>query len=129
MGKINSTCIVGNSGQGGFITYKIRKTIDGVAKFKKAPAGYNTPLFLTVQVSPRPGRGRPGDTDPRVNQAVQDGLLRLIPSFTFKGPRAKMFVILNTLKETYERMTIGGTQAWWDCRNIPTSIPENVSII
>ena len=126
---MNTTCIIENSGQGGFITYKIRDTIAGISKFKKVPAGYNTPLFLTVQVSPRQGRGRPGDTDPRVNEAVQKGLLELIPQIVLKVNRAKVYVIVNALKEIYERMKIGGTQAWWDSRNITNSIPENVSII
>lgn len=82
-----------------------------------------------MQVSPRQGRGRPGDTDPRVNEAIQNGLLELLPTIVLKVNRAKVFVIINALKEVYKRMRIGGTQAWWDSRNIPNSIPENVSII
>ena len=38
-------------------------------------------------------------------------------------------MIVNTLKEIYKRMRIGGTQAWWDSRNIINSIPENVSMV
>lgn len=41
----------------------------------------------------------------------------------FKANRAKVFVIVNALKENYKRMRIGGTQAWWDSRNIANSIP------
>ena len=126
---MNSSCLIDNFGRGGFITYKIKTTIAGITKYKKVPAGYNTPLFLTVQVSPRQGRGRPGDTDPRVNEAVQNGLLETIPQITLKVNRAKVFVIVNALKEVYKRMRIGGTQAWWDSRNITNTIPENVSII
>ena len=126
---MNRTCIIGSSGQGGFITYKIRDTIAGISNFKKVPAGYNTPLFLTVQVSPKQGRARPGDTAPRVNQAVQEGLLELVPQLSFKATRAKVFVFVNALKEIYERMRIGGTQAWWDSRNIVDSIPQNVRTI
>ena len=124
---MNTSCIIDNFGRGGFITYKLKNTISGISKYKKVPAGYNTPLFLTVQVSPRQGRGRPGDTDPRVNEAVQNGLLETIPQITFKVNRAKVFVIINALKEIYKRMRIGGTQAWWDSRNIADTIPENVS--
>lgn len=126
VGKVNTSCIIGNSGQGGFITYKLENTIAGITKYKKVPAGYNTPLFLTVQVSQRQGRGRPGDTDPRVNLAVQNGLLVKLPQITLKVNRAKVFVVVNALKEVYKRMRIGGTQAWWDSRNITNSIPENV---
>lgn len=46
--KVNTSCIFDNSGQGGFITYKLKNTIAGISKFKKVPAGYDTPLFLTV---------------------------------------------------------------------------------
>ena len=111
------------------LSHRTKDTIAGISKYKKVPAGYNTPLFLTVQVSPRQGRGRPGDTDPRVNEAVQNGLLEIIPQNTLKMNRAKAFVIVNALKETYKRMRIGGTQAWWDSRNITDTIPEKVSII
>ena len=128
MGKLNSTCITESSGQGGFITYKLRNTIAGISKFRKIPAGYNTPLFLTVQISQTQGSGRPGDTDPRVNQAVQGGLLEMIPQIALKVNRAKIFVIVNALKEIYKRMRIEGPQRWWDTRNITNSIPENVSI-
>ena len=127
--KVNSSCLIDNFGRGGFISYKLENTIIGISKYKKIPAGYNTPLFLTVQVSPRQGRGRPGDTDPRVNEAVQNGLLETIPQITLKINRAKVFVIVNALKEIYKRMRIGGTQAWWDSRNIIDTIPENVSNI
>ena len=126
---MNASCIIDNFGRGGFITYKLENTIAGISRYKKLPAGYNTPLFLTVQVSPRQGRGRPGDTDPRVNKAVQNGLLETLPQITLKVNRAKVFVIVNALREVYKRMRIGGTQAWWDSRNIPGSIPENVSTI
>ena len=126
---MNSSCLIDNFGRGGFITYKLKNTIIGITKYKKVPAGYNTPLFLTVQVSPRQGRGRPGDTDPRVNEAVQNGLFERIPQITLKVNRAKVFVIVNALKEVYKRMRIGGTQAWWDSRNITNTIPENVSTI
>ena len=126
MGKLNASCLIDNFGRGGFITYKLKDTIAGISKYRKVPAGYNTPLFLTVQVSPMQGRGRPGDTDPRVNEAVQNGLLETIPQIALKMNRAKVFVIVNALKEVYKRMRIGGTQAWWDSRNIANSIPENV---
>lgn len=126
---MNASCIIDNFGRGGFITYKLKTTIDGISKYNKLPAGYNTPLFLTVQVSPRQGRGKPGDTDPRVNEAVQNGLLETIQQITLKVNRAKVFVIVNALKEVYKRMRIGGNQAWWDSRDIPNSIPDNVSPI
>ena len=129
VGKVNTTCAMESSGLGGFITYKLGNTIAGISKFKKVPAGYNTPLFLTVQVSPRQGRARPGDTDPRVNQAVQNGLLEMIPQITLKVNRAKIFVIVNAFKEVYKRMRIEGPQRWWDARNVINSIPENVRII
>ena len=101
-----TTCIVGSSGQCGFITYKIRNTFDGISKVKKAPAGYNTPLFLTVHKAPRQGRERPGDTDPRVNEAVHKSLLDLIPQVVLKLNRAKIFAIVSALKEIYQRMRI-----------------------
>ena len=123
MGKVNGSCLIDNFGRGGFITYKLIDSIYGISKFKKVPAGYNAPLFLTLQVSPKRGRGRPGDTDPRVNEAVQNGLLETIPQITLKKNRAKVFVIVNALKEVYKRMRIGGTQAWWDSRNISNTIP------
>lgn len=126
---MNASCIIDNFGRGGFITYKLKNTIAGISTFKKVPAGYNTPLFLTIQVSRRQGRGRPGDTDPRVNEAVQIGLLELLPRITLKVNRAKVYVIVNALKEVYKRMRIGGSQAWWDSRNIPDAIPENVSVL
>ena len=124
---MNKTCIVENSGQGGFITYKLRHTIGGITKFKKVSAGYDTPLFLTVQVSPNRGRGRPGNTDPRVNEAVQEGLLEVIPQLTFKSTRERVYTVIYALKKVYERMRIGGAQAWWDNRNVIDSIPDNVS--
>ena len=120
---MNGSCLIDNFGRGGFITYKLANTISGIQKFKKVPAGYNTPLFLTVKVSPKPSRVRPGDTDPRINLAVQNGLLETIPRIELKVNRAKVFVMVNALKETYERMRIGGTQAWWDTRHITNSIP------
>ena len=125
---MNASCLIDNFGRGGFITYKLANTISGVEKFKKVPAGYNTPLFLTVQVSPKPSRGRPGDTDPRINLAVQNALLETIPRKVLKVNRAKVFVIVNALKEIYKRMRIGGSQAWWDSRHITNSIPGTYAL-
>ena len=71
-----------------------------------------------MQKAPRQGRGRPGDTDPPVNEAVHKGLLELIPQVELKVNRAKIFVIVSAFKEIYKRMRIGGTRAWWDSRNI-----------
>ena len=124
---MNGSCLIDNFGRGGFITYKLADTISGIQKYKKIPAGYNTPLFLTVQISPKPSRVRPGDTDPRINLAVQNGLLATIPTIVLKVNRAKVFVIVNALKEIYGRMRIGGSQAWWDSRHITNSIPGTYS--
>lgn len=99
VGKVKMGC---NSRQGGFITYKRKYTIAGITKYEKVPAGYRTPLFLTVQVSQKQGRRRPGDTVSRVNEAVQSGLLVTLPQIMLKVNRAKVFVVVNTLKEVYK---------------------------
>ena len=59
--------------------------------------------------------------------AVQNGLLETIPTIVLKVNRAKVFVIVNALKEIYGRMRIGGSQAWWDSRHITNSIPGTYS--
>ena len=151
---VNNTCIIDNFGRGGFITYHLDKTIRGIAKYKKLPAGYgahfnhfpqdsnaicylsvqrsnkipDAPLFLTVQVSPPSVmKTRPGNTDPRVNRAVQKGLYEVIPTVTLRSSKNKIIVLINALKETLPRMSIGGTQRWWDNSHVTASIPDNVN--
>ena len=64
----------------------------------------DAPLFLTVQIGGKRGRLRPGDTDPAVNKAIQDGLNDVIPTLTLLSSKRKVMVLINALKETYERM-------------------------
>lgn len=46
VGKVNASCIIDNFGPGGSVTYKLKNTIAGISKYKKAPAGYNTRPFF-----------------------------------------------------------------------------------
>lgn len=66
-------------------------------------------LLATIR---KRGRERPGHTKPRVNEAVQKGLLELIAQISLKLNCAKAYTIVNALKGTYKGMKIGGTQAW-----------------
>lgn len=73
------------------------------------------------------GRERSGHTEPRVNEAVQNSLLQLVPQISLKMNCAKVYNIVNALKEIYKEMKIRGTQAWRDYRNIINSVPETMS--
>ena len=126
---VNSSCVELNFGRGGFVTYHLGRTAIGMANLKKTrEGGYDAPLFLTVQVSPTGSRKRPGNTDPRINLALQDALNKMIPSQVAYGKR-KIAVIVNALKETIERMVPGGEQSWWDSAHITTQIPDNVNYV
>lgn len=70
----------------------------------------DAPLFLTIQVSPTGSRMRAGNTDPRINDRLQDALKKLMMERTPLYAKQKMMVVYNALIEAKRRMVVGGTQ-------------------
>ena len=126
--NVNSSCIEINFGRGGFTTYHLAETGKGMANFKGTrDGGFDAPLFLTVQVSPRASRKRPGNTDPRINQRLQEYLSgKILPSKEFQYQKNKVKTIVGLLQKTALGMVVGGDRSWWDLAHIPNLIPENV---
>ena len=126
--NVKGPCLDDNNGRAGFVTYHMKDTVAGMAQLKPTKDGLiDVPLFLTLQVSHKPSRKRPGNTDPRVNDALQEALRESISKAEIIGFRKrKIEVILNSLMETRERMVEGGSQSFWDPAHITTSIPDNV---
>lgn len=134
---VNSSCLEINFGRGGFATYHMRTTVDGIAKLRKEPAGYGrhevfvltkklaviltahkeAPLFLTLQISPRGSRKRPGNTDPRISDRLQEALDERIVGQTSRGGHRytayeiqKMAYVADELAKTRRRMRVNGDQ-------------------
>ena len=126
--NVKSPCLEDNHGRAGFVTYHIKRTVEGIIELSPTKDGLiDVPLFLTLQVSHKPSRKRPGNTDPKVNDALQEALEDNISHAEFgTGRKRRIQVALNSLKETRERMNEGGSQSFWDPAHITTMIPDNV---
>ena len=64
--------------------------------------------FLTVQVSPKEIRERPSNIDPKINLAIQKALLESIPTMIFAYGKRNVIVVVNAIKETFEKMEAAG---------------------
>ena len=131
---VNNTCLTDNHGRAGWVTYKIKDTIRGMAKAKPTPDGFvDIPLFLTVLVSQKipPSRSdRPGNTDPKVNQVIQTGLNHMIKDKQIgRGKRDEISNLISSLQETYRDMHAGYTQPFWDPGHITSMVPDNVRYV
>ena len=121
------------------MTYHMARTVDGIAALKAEPAGYGNgfwhspcrvdliecvlteapeaPLFLTLQISPKGSRKRPGNTDPRINDVLQEALdKRILSGHSPMGSKysakdvEKMMIVANALQESRRKMRVNGDQ-------------------
>ena len=88
-----------------------RRVLLGFLEMRALISAKEAPVFLTAQISQKGSRKRPGNTDPRVNEAITDELnKRIHQDVGTKLSKQKLMVLVNSLIETKEKMRIGGEQ-------------------